>query len=216
MKKVKVMNMMDFDIIKVPLKSILFDVRDLIRDGLSSEKAIIIETMLYSLESTHPFAKIAIENTADELDNKEKASWALAKVIEFTANKYVPLIQFNQEKLDEILTLDRKTTSNVDRNVVQDRLDDAATDSSIRKFNDTPNAGANPDLLDDTYLSESERNTTSLGERSSNVNQDLSEEGTTLTEDNIERAKILVQLDQMIKDYYSMWIRDIDKAILVI
>ena len=210
------MNMMDFDIIKVPLKSILFDVRDLIRDGLSSEKAIIIETMLYSLESTHPFAKIAIENTADELDNKEKASWALYEVVKFSADKYVPLIQFNQEKLDEILTLDRKTTSNVDRNVVQDRLDDAATDSSIRKFNDTPNAGANPDLLDDTYLSESERNTTSLGERSSNVNQDLSEEGTTLTEDNIERAKILVQLDQMIKDYYSMWIRDIDKAILVI
>src|SRR5690554_2483311 len=161
MKKVKVMNMMDFDIIKVPLKSILFDVRDLIRDGLSSEKAIIIETMLYSLESTHPFAKIAIENTADELDNKEKASWALYEVVKFSADKYVPLIQFNQEKLDEILTLDRKTTSNVDRNVVQDRLDDAATDSSIRKFNDTPNAGANPDLLDDTYLSESERNTRS-------------------------------------------------------
>lgn len=210
------MNMMDFDIVKVPVKSILFDVRDLIRDGLSSEKTIIIEVMLYSLEYTHPFAKIAIENTTNEIDNKEKASWALYEVIKFSADKYVPLIQFNQEKLNEILTLDRKTTSNVDRNVVQDRLDDAATDSSIRKFNDTPNAGANPDLLDDTYLSESERNTTSLGERSSNVNQDLSEEGTTLIEDNIERAKILVQLDQMIKDYYSMWIRDIDKAIFVI
>src|SRR5690554_1895473 len=216
MKKVKVMNMMDFDIVKVPVKSIIAEVADLIVDNTTLERAKIIYKMLEVLEYTHPFAKIAIEKQEHEHYNEEQALYALTKVIEYSADKYVPLIQFNQEKLDEILTLDRKTTSNVDRNVVQDRLDDATTDSSIRKFNDTPNAGANPDLLDDTYLSESERNTTSLGERSSNVNQDLSEEGTTLIEDNIERAKILVQLDQMIKDYYSMWIRDIDKAILVI
>lgn len=208
--------MMDFDIVKVPVKSILGDVHILLSDISTIETDEIFYKMLYSLEHTHPFAKIAIENMGDEFYNEASASRALFDVIIFTADKYVPLIRFNQDKLDEILTLERKTTSNVDRNVMQDRLDDATTDSSIRKFNDTPNAGSNPDLLDDTYLSESERNTTSLGERSSNVNQDLSEEGTTLIEDNIERAKILVQLDQIIKDYYSMWIRDIDKAILVI
>lgn len=214
--KVKVMKMMNFDIVKVPVKSIIDEVSDLIDDTTTLEMAEIIHKMLHSLEYTHPFAKIAIEEQNNELNNIVHASHALFTVINFTADKYVPLIQFNQDKLNDILTLERKTTSNVDRNVIQDRLDDAATDSSIRKFNDTPNAGSNPNLLDDTYLSESERNTTSLGERSSNVNQDLSEEGTILIEDNIERAKILVQLDQMIKDYYSMWVRDIDKAILVI
>ncbi len=208
--------MMSFDIVKVSVREIATEVKDAIDDTTTLERAEIIHKMLRSLYYTHPFAKIAIEKQIDELNNKKHASNALTNVIIFTADKYVPLIQFNQDKLDEILTLERKTISNVDRNVVQDRLDDAATDSSIRKFNDTPNAGSNPNLLDDTYLSESERNTTNLGERSSNVNQDLSEEGTTLIEDNIERAKILVQLDQMIKDYYSMWIRDIDKAILVI
>src|SRR5690554_3442332 len=170
LKKKGVMNMMDFDIIKVPLKSILFDVRDLIRDGLSSEKAIIIETMLYSLESTHPFAKIAIENTADELDNKVSASWALYEVIKFSADKYVPLIQFNQDKLDEILALDRKvitdverddesirnrsTTHEIDRLSIVEDEEQPHEESHLKKLNDTPNAGANPNLLDDTYLSQ--------------------------------------------------------------
>lgn len=208
--------MMSFDIVKVRVRSIIDQVVEFIDINTTLEEREIIYKMLDLLEYKHPFASIAIEKQRDDHTNRVRASSTFAKVVEFSADKYVPLIQFNQDKLDEILALDRKTTSNVDRNVVQDRLDDAATDSSIRKFNDTPNAGANPDLLDDTYLSESERNTTDLGERSSNVNQDLSEEGTILIEDNIERAKILVQLDQMIKDYYSMWVRDIDKAILVI
>lgn len=248
MKKVKVMKMMDFDIIKVPVKSIIDEVSDLINDTTTLERTEIINKMLHSLEYTHPFAKIAIEKQDDELNDKKHASHALARVIEFTADKYVPLIQFNQDKLDEILTLDRKvitdtkhddsssrnrsTTHEIGRLSVVEDEDKPHEESHLKKTNDTPNAGANPNLLDDTYLSKSERNTANVGLKESSQTASINEDGSSTesdltnsstteqsqssTIDNIERAKILVQLDQTIKDYYSMWIRDIDKTILVI
>ena len=248
MKKVKVMNMMSFDIVKVPVKSIIDEVSDLINDNTTLERAEIIDKMLYSLEYTHPFAKIAIEKQDDELNDKIHASHALARVIEFTADKYVPLIQFNQDKLDEILALDRKvitdierddessrnrtTTHEIDRLSVVEDEDQPHEESHLKKVNDTPNAGANPNLLDDTYLSQSERNTANVGLRESSqtasidedgsstesdlTNSSMNEQSQSTTIDNIERAKILVQLDQTIKDYYSMWVREVDRAILVI
>lgn len=239
--------MIDFDIIKVPVKSILDQVIDWTINRPLDEHEII-DKMLESLQYTHPFAKIVIENQSDELENEREAANALLRVIEFTADKYVPLIQFNQDKLDEILTLDRKvitdiarddessrnrsTTHEIDRISIIEDEEQPHEETHLKKLNDTPNAGANPNLLDDTYLSQSERNTANVGLRESHQMADVSEDGSSTesdstnssmneqsqstTIDNIERARVLVQLDQTIKDYYSMWIRDIDKAILVI
>ena len=83
--------MMDFDIIKVPVKSILGEVHILLSDISTLEIGEIFYKMLYSLEYTHPFAKIAIEKQADDLNNKVQASYAFFQVIEFSADKYVPL-----------------------------------------------------------------------------------------------------------------------------
>lgn len=240
--------MMDFDIIKVPVNSIIDEVRDKITNETTLERVEIIEKMLYMLEHNHPFAKVAIENQGNVLIDESTASRVLAQVVKFTADKYVPLIQFNQDKLDEILTLDRKvitdierddestrnrsTTHEIDRLSVVEDEDLPHEESHLKKFNDTPNAGANPNLLDDTYLSKSERNAVNVGLRESSQTASIDEDGSSTesdltnsstteqsqstTIDNIERAKLLVQLDTTIKDYYSMWIRDIDKAILVI
>lgn len=246
--KVKVMKMMNFDIIKVPVNSIIDDVRDRITNETTLERAEIIEEMLYLLEYTHPFAKVAIEEHGSELTNELYASRGLAQVIKFTADKYVPLIQFNQDKLDEILMLDRKVITDIERDDESTRnrsttheIDRLSTvedeelpheESHLKKMNDTPNAGANPNLLSDTYLSKSERNAINIGLRESSqtasidedgsstesdlTNSSMNEQSQSTTIDNIERAKVLVQLDTIIKDYYSMWVRDIDRAILVI
>lgn len=240
--------MMEFDIVKVPVKEIFSQVFIKVIENRTELETEILEKALFSIDLTHPFAKIAIENYNDDESNKIHASYALAKVIDFTAEKYLPLIKFNMEKLDQILALDRKVTTDLERDDESTRnrsttheidrlssvedIDQPHEESHLKKLNDTPNAGANPNLLDDTYLTQSERNTANIGLRESNQTANVSEDGSSTDSDlsnsstteqsqstivdNIERAKILVQLDQIIKDYYSMWIRDIDKAILVI
>ncbi len=240
--------MISFDIVKFPVNEMIDEVGDIIIFNRTEIEEEILMKMLYSIEFTHPFAKIAIEDKGDYDNNRIYASRALANVINFTAEKYLPLIKFNQDKLDEILTLDRKvitdierddestrnrsTTHEIDRLSIVEDEEQPHEETHLKKLNDTPNAGANPNLLDDTYLSQSERNTANVGLRESHQMADITEDGSSTESDltnsstteqsqssivdNIERAKILVQLDQTIKDYYSMWIRDIDKAILVI
>lgn len=123
--------------------------------------------------------------------------------------KYKPIIQIYENQLDEILTFEKVTTVASERDVAGTNEEDAYTDSSIRKLNDTPNAGNNPDLLTDTYLSESERSTLDGGARKRTIAESVSDDSVTTVVDNAERFKLISKLNDSIKDAYELWAQEI-------
>ena len=123
--------------------------------------------------------------------------------------KYKPIIAIYETQLDEILSFEKITTVASERDVAGTNEEDAYTDSSIRKLNDTPNAGNNPDLLTDTYLSESERSTLDGGARKRTIAESVSDDSVTTVVDNAERFKLISKLNDSIKDAYELWAQEV-------
>lgn len=100
-----------------------------------------------------------------------------------SANKYGPIlkeltdsvlelaIRFTEQETvdtekDETTTIqDAAATDQDSRSSIELTEHATTTDSALRKRNDTPQAGNNPNLTNDTYLSQSERNEAILGAR---------------------------------------------------
>ena len=139
----------------------------------------------------------------------------LSSIIADSADKYGRIINLYETELDNMLGLDRITTKETSSDTEGSTNEDAATDSTLHKFNDTPNSGDNPDLLADTYLSSSDRNTYNIGER-----KRLIEELRTQTEllndsDNIAKLEAVGRLQLNISNIFDEWLNYIDDKALV-
>ena len=139
----------------------------------------------------------------------------LTSIILDSADKYGRIIKLYETTLDDMLGLDRITTKETSSDTEGSTNEDAATDSTLHKFNDTPNSGDNPDLLADTYLSSSDRNTYNIGER-----KRLIEELRTQTEllndsDNIAKLEAVGRLQLNISNIFDEWLNYIDDKALV-
>lgn len=139
----------------------------------------------------------------------DEAVALINRAVRNTGKKYKPIIAIYENQLDEILTFEKVTTVASERDVAGTNEEDAYTDSSIRKLNDTPNAGNNPDLLTDTYLSESERSTLDGGARKRTISESVSDDSVTTVVDNAERFKLISKLNDSIKDAYELWAQEI-------
>jgi|SRR5690554_253894 len=161
--------------------------------------------------------KLRIERSYSSIPAKtlEDAQLLLKSIIEHSYDKYVHIIKLYDDELDNILSLDRVDTRSITTDKEQSQTDDAFTDDSLIKRNDTPNAGDNPDLITDKYLSESERVKHDISERSRSTLESGESLETNTHIDNIERFKLLGELEHNIANIYDQWLRYIDRNILI-
>lgn len=130
-----------------------------------------------------------------------------------TSDKYVKLIEFQEHKLNDLLELRKEIDKAGSSGALRTNLEYPTEDSTLRKFNETPLSGNNPDLLDDTYLSESERNTITAGQRESESTDDESYTSFDIARDDVERLSAIPLIRENIRNYYLEWIKDIDREL---
>ncbi len=130
-----------------------------------------------------------------------------------TSDKHVKLIEFQEWKLSELLELRKETNRTGSKFFFRDNLEDPTEDSTLRKFNETPLSGNNPDLLDDTYLTESERNTIIAGQRRSESEGTDQDSSSDIIIDDVERLSAIPLIRENIRNYYLEWINDIDREL---
>ena len=102
-------------------------------------------------------------------DSKSHAVDLLISVIESSKIKYEALLKLYRDELNQILSLSNIELRGIDTLKIGSIKDSSYIDSQLRKFNDTPQAGNNPNLITDTYLTQSERNTIDADERNRTI-----------------------------------------------
>ena len=130
-----------------------------------------------------------------------------------TSDKYIKLIEFQEYKLNDLLELKKETDRIGEKDSFGTNIENPTEDSTLRKFNETPLSGNNPDLLDDTYLTESERNTITAGKRESESTDDESYTSFDIARDDVERLSAIPLIRENIRNYYLEWINDIDREL---
>lgn len=169
----------------------------------------------------------------------------IAKSIIFSSyDNYGRKIEVIEEQIDKLIVAKSKTTKTVNQEITSTTIDDETTDtvddqtaitdeiiqspnSLLVKENETPNAGNNPNLLDDTYLSKSIRNEETVGDR--NVYTDnqravtnvIGERKRTLShlDENLELTvndndvESVLQLTQLVQDTYTQWLSYLDRVL---
>lgn len=183
--------------------------------------------------------------------NITTAAQSLNSIIKDSATKYGQIIKSltasliddiikNYDKIrietetDYLETItDAEAEDQDSRSAITANETDPITDSTLRKRNDTPQAGNNPDLLSDTYLSQSERNIAELGARMSTTDMEdvvtrvIGERERThhkegIADKNYTLTTRIANLDSVAKiwthlqDAYANWLDHIDKKALVI
>lgn len=101
--------------------------------------------------------------------------------------------------------------------------DNTATNNNLHKFNDTPKAGQNPDLITDTFVTSSDRNTgesTNVGfsddmRVTSATNEVLRSISTTSETTANEYATRFKELSDTINDLFETWTNETYRRILV-
>lgn len=130
-----------------------------------------------------------------------------------TSDKYSKLIEFQEYKLNDLLQLRKETNRTGSTFTSGTNLESPTEDSTLRKFNETPLSGNNPNLLDDTYLTESERNTITAGQRESEFSDTRSDNSSDIIIDDIEGISAIPLIRENIRNYYLEWINDIDREL---
>lgn len=117
--------------------------------GLSPEAAWINFNSIL-MDSSSKFGPIIKELTSQAIE---------------AAIRYEYQDQTEEEKHEIVTSKDDSATDQDSRSAIELTEELEQTSDYLRKFNDTPQAGNNPDLTTDTYLSASERNTEVKGPR---------------------------------------------------
>lgn len=144
----------------------------------------------------------------------ETAAMNFNSIILSSADKYGRIISLYETTLDDMLDLDRITTKVSESDLDGTTTDDAAEDTALNKFNDTPNAGNNPDLLTDTYLSSSDRNKFNIGERNRAIAELRTQTEELNDSDNIAKLEAVGRLQSNIANIFDEWLDYVDKKAL--
>lgn len=148
---------------------------------------------------------------------EEVAYLAFMQAIFDSSNRYGPLIRALAADKAALIA-ESKSRKRLERSKGEEveRIDDSYTDSSLRKENNTPGAGANPNLIEDTYLSFSERTKVEGDERKSVTNTVAAPEDNFELEIHENDAEAIVKLDIAMADIYDRWLKFIDRGWLVV
>lgn len=126
----------------------------------------------------------------------------------------IPMLKLYEEEMDNILSLDKESSSISLINKEGEDIQEASEDSSLSKENDTPD-NVNIDLTSDNYISSSQRTTIDTGKRERITRNTDMVDVIYKEVDNIERVRVLADLEHLISNIYQNWLSIIDKAMLV-
>lgn len=136
-------------------------------------------------------------------------------VVQLSSNKWLPLIRFKHNEMGSLLEMKNISTKSITGSITELMQVDPHTISILTKENETPQAG-NVDLLNDTYLTRSER------EESSFAAQESNKTGSNIVEEELSHLNDAVALKTFfeyaasIKNYMEEWIKDFDLKYLTI
>lgn len=126
----------------------------------------------------------------------------------------IPMLKLYEEEMDNILSLNKESSSTSIIDKEGEDIQEASEDSSLSKENDTPD-NVNIDLTSDNYISSSQRTTIDTGKRE-RITRNTDMVDVIYEEvDNIERVRVLADLEHLISNIYQNWLSIIDKAMLV-
>lgn len=175
-----------------------------------------IEKLISTLTFLYPFSYIVVENKGVAEDKHGSAMGTFETYVKLTQNKYFKILKLYKDELDNIISMTKNTEKNITSDSFKETKQDAFSDTSLKKLNDTPGGSNNPNLLSDTYLSESERNTLDSAERRADETTTSDNLEITTDTDNLKRLELLSELNNKIDNVYLTWAREIDKALFVI
>ena len=132
-----------------------------------------------------------------------------------SSDKWLKLINFKLNEMDELLQMRNITTKEITGSITELMQVDPHTISILKKENETPQAG-NVNLLNDTYLSRSER------EESSFAAQESNKTGSNTLEEELSQIndplalKTFFEYAASIKNYMEEWLKEFDLKYLTI
>ena len=150
---------------------------------------------------------------SDPSNNEIAAGRQFYNYLLATGDKYSKLIEFQEYKVKTLLNLRNEIDRTGTKFFFRDNIEDPTEDSTLRKFNETPLSGNNPDLLDDTYLSESERNTIAAGQRHSESEGTDNDASGDIIIDHVREISAIPLIRENIRNYYLEWINEIDREL---
>ncbi len=136
-------------------------------------------------------------------------------VVQLSSDKWLPLINFKLNEMDSLLEMKNVSTKSITGSITELMKVDPHTISILTKENETPQAG-NVNLLNDTYLTRSER------EESSFAAQESNKTGSNTVEEELSQLNDAVALKTFfeyvanIRNYMEEWIKEFDLKYLTI
>jgi len=136
-------------------------------------------------------------------------------VIIHSSDKWLPLINFKLNEMDSLLEMKNVSTKSITGSITELMQVDPHTISILKKENETPQAG-NVNLLNDTYLSRSER------EESSFAAQESNKTGSNTVEEQLSQIndplalKTFFEYAASIRNYMEEWLKEFDLKYLTI
>lgn len=188
-----------------------------------STLATILGTYMYdellnALSGKYECAKILIKEWS-HLTPKQLETAAHVRVADFikqTSHLYLSRAEYLTNKLNNITQIKVTVQENRTTGNEQQKIDEPVVSSTIRKLNETPQAGNNPDLLTDTYLSESERFSTREELRQSLLTGTSEDTATRTSQDDFKIIKLVSEIKHDIMNLYVEWANSIAREFFVI
>lgn len=178
----------------------------------------IYDELLNALSGKYEFAKILVKERPD-LTPQQLETAAHVRVVDFikqTSHLYLSRAEYLTNKLNNITQIKVTVQENRTTGNEQQKIDEPVVSSTIRKMNETPQAGNNPDLLTDTYLSESERFSTREELKQSLLTGTSEDTATRITQDDFEIIKLVSEIKHDIMNLYVEWANSIAREFFVI
>lgn len=136
-------------------------------------------------------------------------------VIVHSSDKWLPLINFKLNEMESLLEMKNVSTKSITGSITELMQVDPYSINILTKENETPQAG-NVNLLNDTYLTRSER------EESSFAAQESNKTGSNTVEEELSQLndplalKTFFEYAANIKSYMEEWIKEFDLKYLTI
>lgn len=136
-------------------------------------------------------------------------------VVVHSSDKWLPLINFKLNEMDSLLEMKNVSTKSITGSITELMQVDPYTIDILKKENETPQAG-NVNLLNDTYLSRSEREESSFGTQESNkTGSNTVEEELSQLNDHVA-LKTFFEYAASIRNYMEEWLKEFDLKYLTI
>ena len=167
----------------------------------------IVDYFLNLLKTERPYSTYLSTSTNPIVD--------FTNIVVHSSDKWLSLINFKLDKMESLLEMKNVSTKSITGSITELMQVDPHSISILKKENETPQAG-NVNLLNDTYLTRSER------EESSFAAQESNKTGSNTVEEQLSQINDPLALNTFfeyaasIRNYMEEWLKEFDLKYLTI